>query len=727
MWTLVYNGTEKTFADWGLANLKRTLRSQKEDDVTFEQSGAPYDGTPLFFYGDTVTIRRAGVNWFVGRVLKTPRTGRGQDENLSYSLAGPWWYLDDLVYQQNWVVYGGGMKFKSRVILGQDEDGNSITSGQAIGDILDFAISAGRPFLKGMIDPSANIPQDECKDITCGDALRKILRWHPDCVAWFDYTTVPYPTLHIRKTADLSSASFDLSAGDVVSSLEINPRDDLRRPCVLIRYEQSGSTDGNPWVNIVDDVYPPGSTGQEIGALHVTIPLHGADVNTLYQKIRVRPLKASVVNDPNNDSDGSIHSYWESVMGIADNSKVSNVTFEEIPGEAGGTYFKRVLTQPDATDVNGFPITIDTTLSNELMEGSITDWMQTDLAVKAQHQTISVCISYTYNGQRFTSQPFSYSLTATDAGTQTYSKTTVRGGEPIPTGLAQSYYESLQTLQFEGVVTLTEGEASGVVKMGQVVNFTNGISAWSTMNALVQQVSEEIDLGTTVVHFGPAKHLDPQQLVAMERALLPGHSGRVGDGANGRALSRTSGKPAGLVGLSYSHPHANSFALPKTPPVASGPFSLMDASDGSGCKVKVNLYSSLFKDTDQATGRLTISGLDAAISVAAGTQIILQITVANLVATAATITTTDTLPDLFQFNGTNHDQLYQINLCIGYVEAADYSANQVFATITDTSSSPTTLTVMQCVTTNLILENRTVNPGYAVLCPMPYHGPFIAP
>lgn len=724
MWTLLYNGTEKTFAEWGLANLKRTLLSQKADEVTFEQTGAAYDGTSLFSYGDTVTIRRAGVNWFVGRVLKVPRAGRGQDENLSYTLAGPWWYLDDLVFQQYWTVndliLGTIQKLKGRVILGQDANGNAMTSGQVLNEILDFAIAAGRPFQKGTIDPSVNLPLDENKDITCGDAMRKILRWHPDTVTWFDYSTAPYPTLHIRRAANLSAVSLPLDAGNRISSFEITPRNDLQRPSVLLRYEQSGSTNGTPWVNIVDDIYPPGATGQEVGALHMTIPLHGADVRTSYQKIQVRQILDSSGN-PNDDATGNILAYWQSVLGIGTNSQVTNLTFEQIPGTS--VYFQRALTNPTATDLNGNPIALNATLPNELLQGSVTDWMQTEQGLTAQQQTISCCLSYTYNGQHFTNQPFSYSLTATDAQTRTYSKESYKDGEPVPVGLAQNYYLSLQTLACEGTITFSEIEVSGTVEMGQVVNFTGGVAAWNTVNALVQQVMEEIDRGISTVHFGPAKHLNPQELITLGRILYPSYSGRVGDGANGRDASRHTNKPADSTGLSYAHPHANSFALPKSPPAPVAPFSLIDVSDSTGTQVKVNLFSSLFSEPDQ-TSRISITGLDTPIDVSAGTIVILQITVMNLISTSATITTATTAPAQFVFTGANNDVLTQVNLILGYVEEAGYSQN---ASTTISGGNPAvSLALVQCVSTHLLMQSGAYGPGYGVIYPVPFCGPYIA-
>jgi hypothetical protein len=81
------------------------------------------------------------------------------------------------------------------------------------------------------------------------------------------------------------------------------------------------------------------------------------------------------------------------------------------------------------------------------------------------------------------------------------------GSEPAPMGLAGQYYASLLNAPWQGTITLRERECSGLVRVGKVVNLQGGHSSWANMRALVQEVSESLLTGETVIAFGPPAHL----------------------------------------------------------------------------------------------------------------------------------------------------------------------------------------------------------------------------
>jgi hypothetical protein len=149
-------------------------------------------------------------------------------------------------------------------------------------------------------------------------------------------------------------------------------------------------------------------------------------------------------------------------------------------------------------------------------------------------------------------------IIVTDAVSKTYTKlASLFTGEAIPVGLAQSLYNSLNPLQYEGSVTLTEQECGfssragdGVALLraasGFTLNLTGGIPALASMAALIQKVEEEVDTGRTTISFGPAEQLSPQDLIERLRAnrgrgvalnFLKRTTGETADGANAVALS----------------------------------------------------------------------------------------------------------------------------------------------------------------------------------------------
>jgi hypothetical protein len=135
VWTLTCNGSTKDAATWGIRSMKRKLQSFEQDKVTFIVDGALVNADPIFAQWSTVTIKRNGVQWFVGIVTKVPRAGVTTQERYSYELSGPWWYLDNLVFQQEWQMTTVGSAelvstLSSMVIIGQQEDGTGMDLGR---------------------------------------------------------------------------------------------------------------------------------------------------------------------------------------------------------------------------------------------------------------------------------------------------------------------------------------------------------------------------------------------------------------------------------------------------------------------------------------------------------------------------------------------------------------------------------------------------------------------
>jgi len=246
-WTLSCNGVEKTLADWGVSQLKRRLLSQGQDTLSFKADGAASDGAPLFVpYGPWVTLWRdrtqnsdgtfsGGTTWFQGVVTQVPRAGAPDAESMLYRVSGPWWFLEHRVFQQPYEnvflgyatpgdssttpLYGEGHSSHLFLNQGAGVSGAAlvkITTGQQIVEALNWALQpftdagAPRPFQIGMVTPTVDVPIDEVRDITCAEVIHKMLRWSPDAIAWFDYTTSP-PTFNCKRQPELAGVNLDIS------------------------------------------------------------------------------------------------------------------------------------------------------------------------------------------------------------------------------------------------------------------------------------------------------------------------------------------------------------------------------------------------------------------------------------------------------------------------------------------------------------------------------------
>ena len=487
VWTLESGSINDTFAALGLGNLRRTLISQGADVVRFEAPGAAFDGTALVAYDDTVTIKKDGVTWFLGRCNTLPRQGDPGSESISYEIVGPWWYLDHRVYEQSWQLWdtdAGSLQAtnKSRVILCQNAAGARVTSGAQITDAVNFAISKGAPIALGTVDPDIQIPWEESVDIMCAEVIIRMLKWSPDCVCWFDYSTAT-PTFHCRKRSNLSSASLAVTAGSPAQSISITPRCDLQVPGVTLKYEKTHTDAGVAYETIEEDT--AGDT-DEFDALVSTIQLAGSEKTYVTQ----------VVETSNKPATWIVKAWWKardtSIADIAD----ADMTIHD--GASSG--------------VEGYPRILES--------GVIHEWMSVDI----EEVTASAQIDFKIkdagadNVNERKNEKLSTNLIMTNATTGTYRRLdSWVSGEATPVGLAQSIYDAWNQLQYDGQFMLLEDEVSSTVHPGKKLNLTGGVAAWASMNALIAQVTEDVDMGLTTITFGPMRHLGPDDLVALLR------------------------------------------------------------------------------------------------------------------------------------------------------------------------------------------------------------------
>lgn len=503
-WTLKYKNTEKTLSQWGLSQLKRHRINQGTDKVSFTHNGASLEHYSLFDPETPIQIYKDHLPWFYGIVTKTPGFATATREDHLYELSGPWWHLENLVYQQTWnesipinETEDTLRKINTgRVILGQDTQGNSINNGAQITQILQYAIHQEAPLLIGEIEIDVIFPYDETKDITCAEAIKRLLRWSPDAVVWFDYSTQPSPTLHIKRRATIPEANLYLNENNCIKSLNITPRHDLQSPAVVIKYEKIHNTNGQSWMSTEVDAYPPSTTGREFKALVLTVELDGAHSQKIKQDIKTAPI---IPESPE---------WWQKHLPALPPLPPSKIIIKEA---------KR----------NG-------KLPAELISGNISAWMGNDV----EEDIIRAKLSYETETEQVIDREVAIRLTTTDASTRVYEKLLSNEyPEPTPVGLAKKLYEAVSALQFDGEVVLENQEVNTATLMGCVLNIFHGNPLWATMRANIQSVKENIDYGRTTITFGPPKHLGPDDLIELLRANRKRQATR-------NAVRRITGKPS---------------------------------------------------------------------------------------------------------------------------------------------------------------------------------------
>lgn len=633
-WTLqggaIAEPTEAAFL-W-IADIAFAFQSGVPNSASFAIPVTSIDADGLIPFGAQISIAKDGVQVFLG-TLQTPFEGVFLGGNLchNYRLMGPWWHLENIVYQQAWANRSGGeltSQHRSHLVLCQDAAGNRIATGTQIRDILQWAIGAGAPFQIGSILDGVMAPTRDASDLTCAEAIKTLLRWTPDTVTWFDYATTP-PTLHIARRSDLEAVSLPMT-NDIATSLRITARHDLQVPSVTLKYEQQNTDDDGSWTTTTADTWPLGANDQAVKALVQTLTLSGSQTARQKQPVVTKSLPA-----PDAAKETILTWFRGRFPWLRD---IGAESLEVVDG----SYFSYADSDQVALDgVTPIPIDWDTrALPRELVSGSIAKWMiDAYPSLKVAVLELGTALSYTGNLAAETAEMrakitqwfqignadtnldnmlyLGASVVATNAITQTYSAiTSQEGGEAVPEGIAQQLYVALNTLHYEGSFVTIEQEIGRAVGLGNVLNLTGGRAEWATMNAVVQEVSWAVASGTTTVKFGPPEHLSAQDMVEFLRGA---RQSKASISAGGRATGEAQGGPT--VGGPGHTPNSSS----NNPPVGGGSVTLpatawqiLTQTDGSGVtKAICNPASYLFKASMDGT-KAEIADIGTAFTPAIG-------------------------------------------------------------------------------------------------------------
>lgn len=554
----------------GLRNVLLRRSNQVADELLFTQDGAACDGAAHYAVGDEIVLTctiDAGspVVWFRGRLRGLPRAGEPTSERLAYRARGAWEQLERRAYLQTWKEASDASDPDSAlvdvrrgvVILGQDNTGAKVAVDSAVEDIVQNAIDAGASLAIGTIDlGTLTVPWDEVVDLSCAEAISRLLQWVPDAVVWFDYTVNP-PSFNARRRADLTAVNLltipstgpePATTYAPLTHVRLNPRHDLLVSNVALIYVATNRANESSWVTTARDVYPPGTTGREDGALVRTVQLAGSIYasTVLEQRITTEVIPSALAFGTGPLTSGTdfdtVKAFWRKHHPLLQRANITIRAF---------TKGARTTQDPDDT--------LDALCNRELLSGAITDWMEDNQAVHTQQQKVTadilVEIADPDDATRIEKQLIQASavITATSASLSLYTflaDDSYTPGEAVPTGIATVLHGALSTLQWDGAITLTEAEVSGLVSVGHSVNLTGTLAAWATMKALVQQVEYDLDAGQTAVSLGPPSQLGPDDLVELyrvNRTRRPVAS----------HLIRTSGKSGGTQArqsLSKHHP-----------------------------------------------------------------------------------------------------------------------------------------------------------------------------
>ena len=520
--------TDATPESAQLQNIRLVTRSQAPDILSFSSPRASCLAANPFTYDAPFTLKRAGVRFFTGRIATLPVQGNYREESLSWQVVGPWRFLEECVYHQVWYKRTEASpddnveQLLSHCILGQSlTAGVRLDTSEVISDVLTFLLSKIPSALTvGDLPVGINMPFEEVTDITCAEAIKRMLRWHPHAVSWFDYSA-EVPVLHIRDRASLSALSVNVLSGDILSDIAITPRYDLVPDGVIVTFERSDVlTGGGGQVEArvtTEQIAPEGVVRGDRRVLCFTVELQGQRGSVLRQELGTVTLPANL-----NDK-----TWWKSHLPSLNPLNVADFT----------------IVNAERLFDGGWPEEGDPALNEEVTIGAVPDWYsdkhvgkdvvrarllvltrdKNGNAVLKVNKLIAVKILVTDLEGEITPRGEGGGLAARDGldrdcGELFEHVVVDEYPEPEPADLAADLYAILSVLHYQGAIVLQYDELTAAAHVGQVLNLTNGVAAWATMNALIQSCAYDLEQGTVSVEFGPPSHLSLSDMVSLLRS-----------------------------------------------------------------------------------------------------------------------------------------------------------------------------------------------------------------
>ncbi len=442
---------------------KCTLRrkNQSPDELSITIAGD--FNTDVWRYGETIELWQDARRRFVGKIEKATIKESFKARNLEILAKNPLADFEKIIFQQKSLVWCNGNlieKFRSKVLLGQNFEGEKINASEQARQIINYAISKGARCKIGEIDIDNETLFDERTDLTCAEALRLVLKWSPACCLYFDYSQKGEPIINILKRTSLEEKNIDVT-NQTVKNFSANRRDDLAVSSVTIKYERENISGENAFLELEEDIYPPDSESGAIGSVVMYVELGGT--KAICQK---HTIKTETINVNSKQ-------WWK-----------EHVNF---------------LNELDDFDI--LEVSRNGALSKELVEGTIVAEMNKNF----ERDTITgtfFCVDK--NGSEVTKK-FTLKMVTTNASSGVYQIWRKKEfAEPTPQGLAKAIFDAASALQFDGEAILLQTKIEDVFAKNVSIKKSQ---AYISAAMPAYWAEEDLFKNSVKIKFGPPKHL----------------------------------------------------------------------------------------------------------------------------------------------------------------------------------------------------------------------------
>lgn len=403
--------------------------------------------------GDVVAAAYDGETVFRGTVAtRTERQGRGTDRVEDVICEGPWGLMARMVFRQTWQVSGPNGTVgasTSHLVLNQDALGLLQNMTAQVREIASYAAGpCGFAFVEADIDAGTQqLPPDEARDITCAAAIMRTLRFFPQTVCRFDYSTAT-PTFHVSLPPQSPAPA------GYLASVPMTQRSFTRtaHPVVGVDITTEGfdvvTGDDETDATLRSLTHQTAGVLDSVDTLNVFLPLEKGSSSTGWESLDVEVI------DPD-------HSVFHSLVFWVRNHPTLDGYQILPPGQSYGGTGKRVALNGDITppesDLSATPNMTDTTVGDLERFGLLARVVRLACPVKI------------YTPDKVEELVLTLDYVFTNATTRTYTRQTgssSTAAETLPEGLADAILAQRGGEVMGEVVTLRLGAAADFPVLG---------------------------------------------------------------------------------------------------------------------------------------------------------------------------------------------------------------------------------------------------------------------
>lgn len=426
----------------------------------------------LIASGDTVAVKYNGSTVFAGTLAKyTERTVRGLTV-LDMKFADRWDILERRVFRQEWKVAGeGGASVttrSARLVLNVDELGLPVMLNGQISDICSYG---GIMMSDGGI-PYIALPADVTENLTCADAIRRLLRLFPHVVAYYkaELNVVQFSVPDTSKSPGWLSEGRILSRARQYTAHPVVGVDIATESVDTVVVDEDGAT-----VDMRAYTHQTAGNVNSDDCLHVFMPLAGGSASSSWESLEVTTEEMPPLSTPG---------FWKEKHPRLANVPLTAISISEA-GRSSTTYDR--ITSNDIGALRAFGLNAEVVHCHCKATVTTEDDVEEEL-----YLTMDFTMTDASPG-RHTRQTGSSSM----------------AGETLPEGLAAALLAQ-RSGELEGEdVEIALGEAFPAVG--------------ETLDGLVcQTVEVDCDSRVARLHFGHPAYLSAEDM----RSLLNGFRGR---------------------------------------------------------------------------------------------------------------------------------------------------------------------------------------------------------